>query len=86
MLTDILNGELPSAVFKKLIENNPELTTHDISVLFRNEFGKLDSQAGDIIWHWRRPGRSQGISDSELDSVLIKFFQEASYLPTTGGV
>ena len=80
MLKNILDGELPSSVFKKMLVENPALTNIDLSNLFANEFENLNSQAAQLVWHWQRPGKQQGLSDENLDALLLNFFQEAGYL------
>ncbi|GGY85328.1 hypothetical protein GCM10011613_33070 [Cellvibrio zantedeschiae] len=80
MLKNILDGEAPSSVFKQMIVDNPALTNIDLSNSLANEFDNLNSQAAQLVWHWQRPGKQQGLSDENLDALLLNFFQEAGYL------
>lgn len=85
MLKNILEGELPSSVFKKMIADNPALTNIDLSNLFANEFISLDSEATPLIWHWQRPGKQQGLSDENIDALLVKMLEESGYLVAKQG-
>jgi len=80
MLENILSGELPSVVFKRLLEDDPSLTNIRLSQILRTEFANIDSLAGQIVWHWKGPGKTQGMSDESLDAELSRMLKEAGYL------
>lgn len=80
MLERILQGDLPSVIFKKLIDANPSISNIQIGEMLSNQFVELSSEAEQLVWHWKRPGKSQGLSDENLDALIIKLFREASYL------
>lgn len=80
MMKDILLGSKPTTVFKALLERNPSLTNADISSDFKEQFINVDSEAIQAIWHWRRPGREQGVVDERIDEILLHHLKEAGYL------
>lgn len=80
MLESILKGESPSAVFRRLIEVDPSITNIRLAEIVREEFGALTGQAQQLIWHWKGPGKSQGLSDKNLDAALQELFVKAGYL------
>lgn len=44
------------------------------------EFPNLTGEAQQLIWHWKGPGKSQGLADSDLDALLRKLLGQAGYL------
>jgi hypothetical protein len=80
MLERILQGEPPSLVFKKLIEANPSITNFQIGEMLSNEFIELSSEAIQLVWHWKGPNKSQGLSDENLDALILKLLRESNYL------
>lgn len=80
MLERILQGDLPSSLFKKLIETNPSITNIQIGEMLSNEFTELSSEAEQLVWHWKGPNKSQGLSDENLDALILKLLKEANYL------
>ncbi len=53
MLEDIIDGELPCDVFRRLIESDPTIGNILLSEIFHEEFIHVDSLALQLIWHWR---------------------------------
>jgi hypothetical protein len=80
MFEKILDGELPSLIFRKLIEVDPTIGNIRLGEMLSDEFVKLDSQAEQLIWHWKGPGKTQGLSDESLDAELLRMLREAGYL------
>lgn len=80
MFEEILKGELPSNVFKKLVQDDPSIGNIRLGELFSDEFVELSGEAQQLIWHWKGPGKSQGLSDSDLDSRIRHLMQDAGYL------
>ncbi|MBR7632640.1 hypothetical protein [Janthinobacterium lividum] len=76
----IIQGEMPSAVFKKLIETDPSIGNIRLGEMISDEFIELSSEAEQLIWHWKGPGKSQGLSDENLDALLLDLFRKADYL------
>ncbi|WP_157655575.1 hypothetical protein [Burkholderia ubonensis] len=80
MLEDILNGRSPSEVFRTIIQNDPAVGNIRLAELLGDEFVNLSSEAQQLVWHWKGPGKSQGLSDEDLDALLAKLLREAGYL------
>ena len=80
MLEKIVAGVLPSVVFRSLVDANPSLTNIQLAELLAEEFPELDSIAGQYLWRWKGPGKDQGLSDENLDRLLLQFFKNAQYL------
>jgi len=76
----IIQGEMPSVVFKKLIETDPSIGNIRLGEMISDEFIELSSEAEQLIWHWKGPGKSQGLSDENLDALLLDLFRKADYL------
>lgn len=79
MLEDILNGTLPTTIFRNLMQQNPAIGNIQIGEMLADEFVDLDSFAKQLLWHWKGPGKTQGIDDDGLNAELIKLFKEAGY-------
>ncbi|BBB68556.1 hypothetical protein UNDYM_4303 [Undibacterium sp. YM2] len=80
MLEEIYNGKLPCAIFRELIEQDPALTNFRLSQIFRLEFINVDGLAGQLIWHWKGPGKTQGMRDEVLNEELLRMLKEAGYV------
>lgn len=80
MLDEINSGKLPSQIFRNLITVNPLLGNIQIGEIFCDEFLNVSSLAQQIIWHWKGPGKVQGLNDEGLDAELIRLLKEAGYL------
>jgi hypothetical protein len=80
MFEPIIQGEMPSTVFKKLIETDPSIGNIRLGEMISDEFIELSSEAEQLIWHWKGPGKSQGLSDENLDALLLDLFRKADYL------
>lgn len=80
MLEDILNGLVPSEVFRTIIKNDPSIGNVRLAELLGDEFINLSSEAQQLVWHWKGPGRNQGLSDADLDALLGRLLSEAGYL------
>ncbi|WP_211472489.1 hypothetical protein [Collimonas humicola] len=79
MLEAILDGELPTTVFKRLIEADPSIGNIRIGEMVSDEFVELDSLAQQLVWHWKGPGKNHGLSDEGLDAELLKMLKEVGY-------
>lgn len=80
MFESIMHGEKPSAVFRRLIDTDQSISNIRLAEMLSNEFVELSSAAEQLIWHWQGPGKTQGLSDENLDSLLLNLFKEANYL------
>lgn len=80
MLERILQGDLPSLVFRRLIDTDPSITNIRIAELLGDEFTELSSEAIQLAWHWKGPNKEQGLSDENLDVLILKLLKEANYL------
>ena len=80
MLEKILNGISPSEVFRKLIETDPSIGNIRLGEILSDEFVELSSLAQQLVWHWKGPGKTQGLSDESLDAELLRMLKEAGYL------
>jgi hypothetical protein len=80
MLKRIIDGELPSVIFRCLIEEDETIGNIRLGEMFSDEFANLDGEAEQLIWHWKGPGKTQGLSDASLDAELIRILREAGYI------
>jgi hypothetical protein len=80
VLEKILSGEPPSVVFRKLIEADSSIGNIRLGEILSDEFIELDSLAQQLVWHWKGPGKKQGMSDESLDAELLRMLKEAGYL------
>jgi hypothetical protein len=80
MLKDIINGELPSITMKKMLLADPTLNNYDLGGLLIDEFPEINSEAVQIVWHWKRPGKAQGISDENFDKLILTLLKESKYI------
>ncbi|WP_213939311.1 hypothetical protein [Pseudomonas sp. dw_612] len=80
MLEGINDGKLPCEVFRELINVDATLGNARLSELFHEEFIEVDSLALQLIWHWRGPGKIEGISDESLNAELLAMLKKAGYL------
>lgn len=80
MFEEIRKGKSPSQVFRRLIEADPSLGNIQIGELLSDEFIELSGEAQQLIWHWKGPGKSQGLGDADLDARLLALLRQAGYL------
>ncbi|MBB5448350.1 hypothetical protein HDG38_006998 [Paraburkholderia sp. WSM4177] len=80
MLEDILKGKSPSETFRQVIACDPSIGNIRLGELLSDEFIDLSSEAQQLVWHWKGPGKSQGLCDEDLDALLMKLLREAGYL------
>lgn len=80
MLEEILKGESPSKVFRRLIEMDPSIGNIRLAELLGDEFVNLSGEAPQLVWHWRGPGKDQGLSDADLDALLVNLLRKAGYM------
>ena len=80
MLKNILGGERPTAAFRHLIAADPAIGNIRLGELLREEFPKLSGEAMQLTWHWQGPGKTQGLSDENLDALLRRLLVDAGYL------
>lgn len=80
MLDHILQGDLPSLVFKKIIAANSTISNIQLGEMLSTQFVELSSEAEQLVWHWKGPGKSEGLSDENLDALILKLLKEANYL------
>jgi hypothetical protein len=80
MLEEIRKGQSPSFVFRKLIEADSSIGNIRLGEILSDEFVELSSLAQQLVWHWKGPGKTQGMSDESLDAELSRLLKEAGYL------
>ena len=80
MFESIIEGEKPSSVFRRLIETDPSIGNIRLGEMVSDEFVELSSEAEQLIWHWQGPGKVQGLSDENLDELLLDLLKKANYL------
>jgi len=80
MLESILEGVSPSEVFRRLVEADPSIGNIRLGEIMWEEFPNLTGEAQQLIWHWKGPGKSQGLADNDLDALLRKLLGQAGYL------
>lgn len=44
-----------------------------------DEFPDLDGEAVTLVWHWKSPGRTAGLSSENLDALLLRIFESSGY-------
>ena len=79
MLQGILDGERPTVVFGQIIASDPSVGNVRLGELLGDESPRLTGEAMQLTWHWRGPGKSQGLSDDDLDALLRQLFVDAGY-------
>lgn len=80
MFEKISTGELPSVIFRRLMEVDPSIGNIQLGEMLADEFLELDSQAEQLVWRWKGPGKSQGLSDESLDAELTRMLKVAGYI------
>jgi hypothetical protein len=85
MLEGILDGQRPSVVFRRLIAADASLGNIQLGELLWNEFPRLSGEAMQLTWHWQGPGKTQGLSDENLDALLSRLLVEAGYVESSPG-
>ncbi|KQV46149.1 MULTISPECIES: hypothetical protein [unclassified Duganella] len=80
MMQEILTGAKPSEVFRQIIAADPTINNRRLAEILMEEFEELSGEAVQLVWHWKGPGKTQGIADENLDALLFPVFQEAGYL------
>ena len=79
-MMQILDGKSPSAVFKEMLLDRPQLDNGDLATAFHAEFPETGLDAIQYIWKWKRPGKSAGLDDERLDQRLLYLLRHAGYL------
>ncbi|PIF27520.1 hypothetical protein CLU88_2417 [Acidovorax sp. 56] len=74
----LINGIKASEHFREMLTMNPELTGRELSQLFVAQFPEINGAAVQLIRRW--VGVHGGISDSDLNTGLLHFLDEAGYL------
>ncbi len=80
MFSEVLNGVPPSEVLKKFLEDHSGVDNYSLADMFHKEFPALSGDARQIIWHWKSPKESRGLSDENMNALMIRLFKEAGYL------
>ena len=80
MLKSILAGQAPSRVFRQVFSSEPAMDNCRLAEMLADEYMGLSGEAVQLVWHWRSPGRTQGLSDENLDALLVPLFLEAGYV------
>lgn len=80
MLESILAGQLPSQVFRQVFLSDPTMDNYRLAETLADEFVQLNGEAVQLVWHWKGPNRKQGLSDVNLDALLVPLILEAGYV------
>jgi hypothetical protein len=78
-MRDILDGNLPSTVFRRLSAMDESITTHRLAEMLIDEFPDLDSEVVVLVWNWTGLGRPNGLNDERLDGLLKENFRRSGY-------
>lgn len=81
----ILLGVSPTEIFRQRLASNPTEGKWDLASEFMDHFERVDGVAAQIISGWHRPGGRPGLSDQEVDSLLLQLLREAGYEVSIGG-
>jgi hypothetical protein len=76
---EIINGKLPSDVFKGLLLSKLAITNSDLASMFKEEFPEVSSESLQVIWKWKRPGKEHGISDDKLNQHILFLLGKSGY-------
>ncbi|KQV49836.1 hypothetical protein ASD07_29695 [Duganella sp. Root336D2] len=79
-MNELLNGISASVLFREILKSDHTLTGRDLSRMVAEQFPEIDGGAIQLIRRWDGVGRSEGISDADLDIGLTHFLREAGYL------
>jgi hypothetical protein len=79
VLREILSGNAPSVVFRRIFASDPTMNNIRLGEMLADEFVELNSEAMQLVWHWMGPGKAQGLSDVNLDGLLLSIFQNSGY-------
>lgn len=80
MLKSILAGQAPSRVFRQVFLSEPAMDNYRLAEMLADQYVRLSGEAVQLVWHWRSPSRKQGLSDENLDAILVPLFLEAGYV------
>jgi hypothetical protein len=80
MFESIISGEKPSFIFRQIIKEDPAIGNILLGQMFSDEFIELSSEAEKLIWRWKGPGKTDGLSDENLDALLIDLLKLSSYI------
>lgn len=81
-LKHIEEGVLPTTVFRLMLASRPQLANADLAEAFVSYFHRADRTVSKVaIWNWRRPDGSRigGLSDRDLDELLLTLLGQAGY-------
>ena len=79
MLHEILAGHAPSGVFRRIFAADSSMNNTRLGEMLSDEFVELDSLAEQLVWRWMGPGKTQGLSDANLDAQLLSIFRDSGY-------
>ena len=80
-MKNIIDGDSPTAAFKRLLSVDSSLSNHDLAWMFVKEFPKVGPNANNFIWYWKGPARADGcFDDAIVDMELGKLLRAAGYL------
>ncbi len=81
MFEPIHEGMKPSVLFRKMLQEDPQLDKREIGYFLREKFPKIDSVVVQLVWGWEGPGAIRpGLSDENLDAHIIHLLTQAGYL------
>jgi hypothetical protein len=79
VLHEILAGHAPSEVFRRIFAADSSMSNIRLGAMLADEFVELDSLAEQLVWRWMGPGKTQGLSDANLDGLLLSIFCDSGY-------
>lgn len=80
MLKSILAGQAPSQVFRQVFSSELVMDNYRLAEMLADEYVELSGEAVQLVWHWKSPAKMQGLSDENLDALLVPLFLEAGYV------
>jgi hypothetical protein len=55
------------------------MDNYRLAEMLADEYVDLSGEAVQLVWHWRSPKKEQGLSDENLDALLVPLFLDAGY-------
>lgn len=76
--SEILNGKVPSIVFRRILEENHAVDKYEVGTLFQQAFPNVDGVVWNVVAHWQNSEPSPTF-DIWMDIQLIKALLDAEY-------
>ena len=69
MLKQILDGEKPSAIFRRMLAEGKVKSKNELSAVFHEQLPGLGVPLSQLIWHWKGLEES-GLPDEYVDAQI----------------